>query len=150
METFTFSALFWLILGVALMLLEMALPGFIIFFFGLGALTVSGAVLLGLEDVNIQMLIFIFVSLLTLIIFRKKGKKYFEGKVSGKNQTYESIENIIGQKVKAVTDIIPGEIDGKVEFHGTHWNAISDERIEKDSVLVIESRENLTLKVKKI
>lgn len=150
METFTFSALFWLILGVALMLLEMALPGFVIFFFGVGALVVSGAVLLGLENINIQMLIFIFVSLLTLIIFRSKGKKYFEGKVSGRNQTDESIENIIGQKVTAITDIIPGKIDGKVEFHGTHWNAISDENIEKDSVLIIESRDNLTLKVKKI
>jgi membrane protein implicated in regulation of membrane protease activity len=150
MESFTFSALFWLILGVALMLIEMALPGFVIFFFGVGALVVSGAVLLGLEDVNIQMLIFIFVSLLTLIIFRKKGKKYFEGKVSGRNQTDESIENIIGQKARTITDIIPGEINGKVEFHGTNWNAVSDEKIEKDSVCVILSRDNLTLKVKKI
>lgn len=145
-----FSALFWLILGVAFMLIEMALPGFIIFFFGIGALVVSGAVLLGLEDINIQMLIFIFTSLITLIIFRKKGKKYFEGKVTGKNQTDETIENIIGQKARAVTDIIPGGIDGKVEFHGTLWNAVSDERIEKDSVLEIISRDNLTLKVKKI
>lgn len=150
MEKFTFSALFWLILGVALMLLEMALPGFIIFFFGLGALVVSGTVLLGLEDVNIQMVIFLITSLLTLIIFRKKGKKYFEGRVSGKNKTFESIENVVGQKVKAVTDIIPGEIDGKVEFHGTLWNAVSDEKIEKDSVLEIVARDNLTLKVKKI
>ena len=31
-------ALYWLIIGVMLFFLEMALPGFILFFFGLGAM----------------------------------------------------------------------------------------------------------------
>lgn len=150
-----FSALVWFIAGVVFFLAELAIPGFIIFFFGIGAWVTAVAAFFGLTDLTMQMLIFVVVSLLSLIIFRRKGKNIFKGK----EKTFDSkddeklgeyIEDVIGKKAKVISDIIPGEISGKVEFRGTQWKAESEEEIKAGAVVEITGRDNLTLKVKSV
>lgn len=150
-----FSALVWFIAGVVFFLAELAIPGFIIFFFGIGAWVTAIAAFFGLTDLTMQMLIFVVVSLLSLIIFRRKGKNIFKGK----EKTFQSkdddklgefIEDVIGKKAKVISDIIPGEISGKVEFRGTQWKAESEEEIKAGVVVEITGRDNLTLKVKAV
>ena len=41
-------------------------------------------------------------------------------------------------------------IGGKVEFHGTNWNAVADKEIEVGAVVEITGKDNLTLKVKSL
>ncbi len=155
MELFSngYSALIWFIAGVIFFLAELAIPGFIIFFFGVGAWVVAILALFGLDNLTIQLIIFVVVSVLSLIIFRKKGKSIFRGK----EKTFESqddgkleefIEDFVGKKAKVISDIIPGDINGKVEFRGTQWKAESDEEIKTGAIVEIIARDNITLKVK--
>ncbi|MCX7832705.1 MAG: NfeD family protein [Ignavibacteria bacterium] len=151
MVEMNFGPLVWFIAGIIFFLLELAIPGFVIFFFGLGAWITAIVTLFGVNDINIQLAVFLGSSLLTLILFRKEGRKIFEGKVKIMNNADDEIlENFKGQKAKVVKEIIPGDIPGKVEFRGTLWNAVSDEKIEQDEVVEIIQRDNITLKVKRV
>lgn len=143
--------LVWFIAGIFFFLAELAIPGFVIFFFGVGAWITGIVTLFGVNDINIQLAVFLGSSLLTLILFRKEGKKIFEGKMKKMDDADDEIlESFKGQKAKVVKEIIPGDIPGKVEFRGTLWNAVSDEKIEKDEVVEILGRDNITLKVKRV
>ncbi|MCX6164680.1 MAG: NfeD family protein [Ignavibacteriae bacterium] len=157
MELFSegFSALVWFIVGVVFFLAEMIVPGFIIFFFGIGAWVAAIAALFGLDNLTIQLLIFVVVSVLSLILFRKKGKSIFKGKEKAfqskdDDKLDEFIEDIQGKKATVISDIIPGEISGKVEFRGTQWKADADEIIKTGTVVEIIKRDNITLKVKTV
>ena len=150
-----FDAVIWFVAGVVFFLAEMAIPGFIIFFFGIGAWVVGIATLLGLHNLTIQLIIFIVVSVLSLILFRNKSKTIFRGR----EKTFESkddkmlndfIEDIRGKKAMVTVDIVPGEISGKVEFRGTSWKADSDVEIKAGTVVEIIDKENITLKVKPV
>jgi len=43
--------------------------------------------------------------------------------------------------------IVP-KLGGKVEFHGTDWEARSDEEITEGTVVEIVGKDNITLRVK--
>lgn len=155
MEIFSqgFSALVWFIVGVVFFLGEMIVPGFIIFFFGIGAWVVAIAAIFGLDNLTLQLIVFVAVSILSLIFFRKKGKNIFRGKEKAfqskdDEKLDEFIEDIRGKKTTVISDIIPGEISGKVEFRGTQWKAEAEEIIKAGTVVEIISRDNITLKVK--
>ena len=146
-----FTPLFWLIVGIALMLLEIAAPGFILFFFGIGGLITALAALLGIESISLQMTIFIVTSLVTLIIFRKKFKNIFRGeyKLATKSGD-EQFSDYVGKRAEVIEEINPNGLGGKVEFRGTLWNASSDGFIAKGKIVEIISRDNLNLKVKEV
>jgi inner membrane protein len=144
------SSLFWFLLGIALMLLELVLPGFVVIFFGFGALITALLSYLGIvNDIIFQLAVFIVSSLLTLAIFRKRFSSSFKGNVARTLKKGESIDNIAGDKVIVRAEIIPGQLGGKVEYNGTAWDADSDENIKSGEVAIIIERNNLRLKVKK-
>jgi len=137
----------WFLVGVVLLLLELALPGLIIFFFGLGAWIV--ALCLVLFDINLtwQLLIFVISSLAGLVLLRKFLKdKFFKEDDSNKASLEEEF---IGKTAIADTNLEPG-VSGKVNFKGTQWPAISNETIEKGEKVRIVERDSITLIVKKI
>jgi membrane protein implicated in regulation of membrane protease activity len=143
--------LYWFLLGLALMLSELALPGFVIVFFGIGAWVTAFTLLLGFtEPFNVQLLVFLISSLLSLVLFRKQGQKYFQGRVSGKLDDVAKLDDVRGERAVVIEDIVPATLAGKVEFHGTNWNAIAATEIKKGTPVEILERDNLTLKVKPI
>jgi membrane protein implicated in regulation of membrane protease activity len=145
----TSAELLWFLLGLAFILLELALPGFIVLFFGIGAWLTALGVWIGiLDSFNAQLLVFIFGSLLSLILFRKKGKRYFEGKVTGKLPEGMSIDDIAGARAIVTAAIAPNSLGGKVEFHGTIWEAESDVPVDKGATVEIVERSNLRLRVR--
>jgi membrane protein implicated in regulation of membrane protease activity len=147
LETST-SQLAWFILGLALMLAELALPGFVIIFFGIGAWITALCLWVGIaSSFDSQLLIFLASSILSLVFFRKQGKRYFQGKVSGKLAENESLDDIRGEHALVIADIAPQTATGKVEFHGTSWDATADAVIKKGTTVVVVERNNLTLKV---
>ena len=145
------SELYWFLLGLALMLGELALPGFVIVFFGIGAWITALCIWLGIAHAfNTQLFLFLISSVLSLVLFRKQGKKYFQGRVSGKLDDVSKLDDVKGERAVVVEDILPAALTGKVEFHGTNWNATSEAKIAKGTPVEILERENLTLKVKPI
>jgi membrane protein implicated in regulation of membrane protease activity len=137
----------WILLGFAIMSMELFAPGFILVFFGLGAV-VTGLLLLFLPlGVNTQLVLFSVISVVLLVSFRKMAQGYFIGRVSNKNPT-GTMEVFSGETAVVTEDIIPNSPHGKVEFHGTSWNADAETEIKKGIKVAVLERRNLTLKVK--
>lgn len=142
------NELIWFLFGLALMLMELVLPGFIVVFFGAGAWIVALLVWSGLPiSFSTQLVIFLAASLVLLFLFRKYGKDYFKGKVTKEN--IESFDSVRGERVTVVSEIHPAT-GGKVEFNGTIWNAESSEVLAKGTAAEIVERKNLILTVQSI
>lgn len=115
----------------------------------MGAWVTAIALWLGLiERFDAQLAVFILSTVLSLVLFRKKGMQAFGGKVSGELKSGEELDDLRGARAIATTEIVPGRLDGKVEFRGSLWLAESETTITSGSVVEIISRDNLTLKVK--
>jgi inner membrane protein len=145
------AELLWFLVGLAFVLMELIMPGFVVIFFGVGAWIVAIGIWAGiLESFTSQLFVFLVASLLSLVLFRKQGKKYFEGKVTGRLLKDQEVDDVKGEKAIVVASITPNAVGGKVEFHGTMWEAESDVPIEKGKVVEIVGRVNLVLKVKPV
>jgi membrane protein implicated in regulation of membrane protease activity len=143
------AELLWFLVGLVLLLSELVLPGLVIIFFGVGAWVT--ALLVGfdlLPSFNAQLIVFLVTSVLALVIFRKKGQRYFEGRVSGIWNPRASMEDLKGDRAVVTSPIAPNTPGGKVEYHGTTWNAESDVSIAQGQPVVIVERKNLVLHVK--
>jgi inner membrane protein len=141
--TLTTAGLMWLIMGGICFVLEMMLPGFIMFFFGLGAWITALVCWLNPVSLNYQLAIFLVSSLASLFILRRFIQKIFIGKETGE---IESVSASVGDSAIVVEDIIP-PAEGKIDYSGTHWRATADEMIVKGSVVTIISQNGLTMKV---
>jgi len=137
--------LLWFIVGLLLFLLELVLPGFVIFFFGVGAWATAFVCLLFNPGVNIQILIFAVVSVLSLVTLRRIIQKKF---FYGRNNSSELIEDeFTGKEAIVLSQIKPGK-KGRIEFKGTVWTAESDTEIDEGETVIIVSKDNFNLKVK--
>jgi len=145
------AELMWFVIGLVFALAEFILPGLIIIFFGAGAWITALCLMLGvIHSFNEQLLVFLGSSILSLVLFRRYGQGYFEGKVSGKLAPDESLEEVRGKRAVALTAIQPKGLNGKVEFNGAPWPAEAEVTIAPGTVVEILSRNNLTLKVRPV
>lgn len=134
--------LFWFFLGLFLLLLELVIPGFVIFFFGAGAWMTSLLCLLFNPGFELQILIFLITSVISLIAFRRLIQKKI---LYGKSDNSDLVEDeFTGREARALTNIKPGK-KGKVEFKGTVWSAESDSEIFEGDIVMIERKENFNL-----
>lgn len=140
----------WFIIGLVIFLLEFSMPGFILFFFGIGAWLVAIVTLVaGDLNLTVQLLLFILSSLTLLVLLRSKFRQLFSG---GKNPVANfegDFNEIIGKKVPVIETIQPNR-KGKVELYGTNWLAQAEEEISAGDMVEITGKDNLTLIVKKL
>jgi membrane protein implicated in regulation of membrane protease activity len=136
----------WLLAGLTLMLAEMATPGFVLFFFGLGALVASAWAWTGMGGLGSQLIVFLVSSLVFLVTLRKYAADWFKGKTSATGTLPD--DDFVGQRALVVEDIDPGHLKGKIELHGTRWNATSPAPIRRGVQVEVVSRSGLTLLVK--
>jgi membrane protein implicated in regulation of membrane protease activity len=114
----------WLVLGLALLAVEMLTPGgFFVFFFGLSALVVGAAVGCGLGGPTwLQWLLFSVLSLGSVLFLRRRVLAWFhsrEGQSVG-------VESLVGEAATLLEDLAPGSV-GKAELRGTAWTVRSEE-----------------------
>jgi membrane protein implicated in regulation of membrane protease activity len=138
----------WFVVGLFILVLEFVVPGFVIFFFGVGAWIVALTTLFFDIPANFQLLEFIATSVLSLYFLRNIFTNLFSGSVKSKQSIDDEMDNYIGAKV-VVTQKITPSFKGRVEFHGTSWNAVSDIEIEVGEIVEVIGKDNLTLIVKK-
>lgn len=139
---FSKPEMIWFIIGLVLFLLELILPGFVIFFFAVGAWVTAIVCLIGDPGINLQVIIFAVTSVLALIALRKiiQKKLYFS-----KDSRSEEVEDeFTGREAVALTDF-NAEGKGKVEFKGTSWNAESGSEIKAGQNLKIIRKDNVKL-----
>lgn len=141
----TDPAFVWGVAGIALLVSELLVPGFVIFFFGLGALITAVASLIlppVAGSVALQGVVWALGSILSLRFLRRRFARVFRG------DTLEpGGEADIGRTV-VVTEKITPETPGRVRFQGTSWKAVSyTETFEPGEKAQIVEEDNLTLVV---
>ncbi len=135
----------WFIFGLVLFFLELLVPGFVIFFFGVGAWVTAILCLVANPGINLQFIVFGVTSVLSLLALRKiLQKKFF---YSEDNLSERVEDEFTGREALALTDISPDK-KGKVEFKGTTWQAESESTISEGQTVVVSGKENVTLIVK--
>jgi membrane protein implicated in regulation of membrane protease activity len=149
LKDFLSPEIIWFLVGLVLFIMEFILPGLIIAFFGVGAWIVAIVCLITDIGINTQLIIFIAASVLSLLCLRKWLKGVFLGHAVSKQNLNENLEEFIGQKAVVKEKIMP-KSGGKVEFHGTNWEAEADEEIAEGTVVQITGKDNITLKVKSL
>jgi len=144
---FSKPELVWFIIGLALFLLELILPGFVIFFFGVGAWITALLCLIANPGINLQVIVFAVTSVLSLLMLRKMiQKRFFYSKQELSDQVEDEFS---GKEAIAVNDFAPGKT-GKVEFKGTSWKAESSSPIREGDRVIIKQKENFKLIVEPI
>jgi len=144
------SPVAWLAVGIVLMAVEIIMPGFIIFWFGIGAVITAALVYVGLLQSEISQWFCFFIS---SGAFLALWFGYLKDKVKVKTADDALDVTLAGKKGKCIQDIIPPQI-GEVElyepFHGVKvWKAQSKEIIHKDEQVVVEGADGIKLIVKK-
>lgn len=147
LQEFFTPPVIWFLVGLAFILLELVIPGLIMIFFGVGAWITSLCLVIFDPGLNLQLLIFISTSVLSLLALRKVLKNRFFGEHDSGVDVLE--DEFIGKTVFVEDKFIKG-VPGKINFKGTQWNAVSDTELENGDQVEIVKKESLTLHIKKI
>ena len=146
MLNWSFSpALVWAVVGLLLLIAELATVSFILCFIGLGALIVALTTWLGItSSFSSQLIVFSVSSLLLLFLLRKTAKKLFAGQA-------DVPPDYAGQKVPVIKPI-PAGGEGTIQYRGSDWIAFSDtaQTLPEGAVVQIETIEGIRVKVKPV
>ena len=148
MNSLAFSL--WLSSGIFLTAIEFLVPGLVMVFVGLGALTVALGMHLGYIDEIVQQFITFFISsIIYLLTLRFLVLRFFTSVTRKEN--IDEDEEVMGSIVEIVADINSGEF-GRVEHSGSSWQARAegDQTILKGEQVKIIGRDNITWIVQKI
>lgn len=140
--------LVWFVVGIVMLMMEFAIPGLVIVFFGLGALVVAIVCMVANPPVAVQLLIFIVSSLVFLVVLRRWLKSKFFGSDMADPSEAAVLDEFTGKHAVVTAPVKPG-IPGKVEFKGTGWTATADEELNVGDHVIILEKDNITLHVKK-
>lgn len=140
------GTIFWLILFVILLVIEIFTMGLTTVWFAGGALIAFILAFVGF-DLPVQIIVFLLVSIALLVITRPIAMKYFN-----QERQRTNAESLIGQKAIVLEKIDTLRGVGCVEVNGLEWSAKTDEledTIEAGEIVVIEGIQGVKLIVKK-
>ncbi len=145
----TSCAWLWVYAGLALMLLELIVPGFILCFFGLSAATVGVLRFIFGEAFTMtwQLAAFSVFSILYIVLLRRFLEKVFVG---GKVETKTDFDNANIGRAGKVTESVTPSIAGRVMVGDAEWTATADRPIAIGASVRVVSQDNLTMKVEEI
>jgi len=135
---------YWFIAGLVLLIMELVIPGLFIIFFGIGALVTGLCSILFDLSWEIETVIFVVTSILSLILLRKPLKNMI-----AKSDKSAEVEDIIGEEAEVIETITP-KVPGKIYFHGTQWKAESSVEIPVGSQVRIIQKRSIVLIVEPI
>lgn len=138
------SPLIWFAIGLVCVGLEIVMPGFVIFWLGVGGLLTSLGVFIGLipaGSAEFQWAFFFISSLLFLVLWHFYFKRFFKQDVVDETRD-PTISELSGRVVKAILGDIPGEVELHTYYHGIkRWQAEAGTTIDEgEEVRVIEAR----------
>jgi membrane protein implicated in regulation of membrane protease activity len=143
---------FWIILGAILMVAEIFTTGFVLFWFGIGAVVAGLLGLIGITSLSLQFLVFAIVSIGLTAASRTIFVRYF---TRGDG----------GPVLKTGVDALPGKIgtvvsssrgalnEGAVKVFGSTWTAYpaaGEEPLEAGERVCVESVEGASIYVRRI
>lgn len=142
---YSWPVIIWAVIGIVLIIIDIATTTFILLFFGIGALITAIATWTGITpQLGGQVVVFSITSLITMMLFRKTAQRFF-----GRSEKELEYTEYIGQKA-LVTESIPANGEGRIKYRGTEWIAFSDlsDEIPEGSMVKIEAVDGIKLKVR--
>lgn len=140
------ETIFWLILFVVLLVIEIFTMGLTTIWFAGGALIAFVLAYAGF-GLPVQIIVFLLVSIGLLVLTRPIAMKFFN-----QERKKTNAESLIGQKAVVLERIDTLHGIGRAEVNGMEWSAKTDEAdviIEAGEVVVIEGIQGVKLIVKK-
>lgn len=136
----------WLALTVIFILIEVATPQLTTIWLSAGALISMLLAIFGVDNVLIQIVVFVFSSALLLFATRPLVKKYMKRKSEPTNA-----DRNIGQVGVVIQDIDNVNAKGEVKIKGSVWTARSydGEPIESGTFVIAEKIDGVKLIVKR-
>jgi len=113
----------WFLAGVAFLLAELALPGFVLLFFALGAFAAAVSAYAGLGLTG-QFVVFLAVSLAGVGLLRRMFLRVFQGRVQARaDDAPGQADDDAAGKAAVVTRAISPAVPGEIKFRGSFWRA---------------------------
>ena len=137
--------MYWLLIFVVLLVIEILTMGLTTIWFAGGALIAFVVGILGMGTI-VQIVVFVIVSLVLLFLTRPYAVKYFN-----KDREKTNAESLIGQQAVVTEEINTLQAKGVVVVNGLEWSARTREPngcIPKDSIVVIEEIQGVKLIVR--
>jgi len=132
----------WLYLMIILLIIEVFTINLVSIWFAAGAVAAMFASLFT-DDLNIQIVVFLIISTLTLIIVRPIVNKYLKPKITKTN-----LDNVIGKTGVVTKEIYEMEY-GEVKVLGKYWTAKAETDIKEGSKVEILAIDGVKLIVQK-
>ncbi|MDI6727128.1 MAG: NfeD family protein [Smithellaceae bacterium] len=143
--------LVWFLAGIAIMLAELAVPGFVIIFFGLGCWGAAVVAFFAPDAYSAQVIVFLVVSVASLMTLRKVAMRVFVGRSEGAEN--EDGGNVpLGARITIDQDLEAGRV-GRVRFRGTMWDAVSEDPLPAGSeaeITGVDKDNRACLKIKTV
>ena len=136
----------WLVIMIALVIVEVATLGLVCIWFAIGALFAAVVAVFG-GPWWLQLIAFVVVSAVTLIFTKPIAKKYFTDKIQKTNS-----EDLIGKKVMITEAVDNVRATGVAIASGLEWTARSKEdavTFEKGEFALVHAIEGVKLIVVK-
>ena len=137
------DAIYWLILFIVLLVVEIITLGLTTIWFAGGALTAFVLSLLGVSDV-LQWAVFCVVSLILLFATRPWAVRYFNNQKKEKT----NVDSLMGKTAVVTSEIRNLEGKGEVFVNGENWTARTKEDsvvIEKDTKVTVTAVQGVKL-----
>ncbi|MCA1557095.1 MAG: NfeD family protein, partial [Acidobacteria bacterium] len=112
----------WTVLGVLLIIAEIFTSGFVLLWFGVGALAAAFAGLVGVDSLTVQFLIFILVSVSLTAASRTIFVNYFSREKTGMDLK-TGVDSLPGQLGTVVSSSRGALNEGAVKVYGSTWTA---------------------------
>lgn len=139
------NTVYWLIVFVVLLLIEIFTMGLTTIWFAGGALAAYIVGMVGVGTVG-QISVFIVVSLVLLVFTRPWALKYFN-----QNRERTNAESLIGQQGVVLEEVDTLKAVGKVEVNGQEWSAKTGDpggKIAKDTIVQVDAIQGVKLIVR--
>ncbi len=139
------QTVYWLILFVILIVIEIVTLGLTTIWFAAGALVAFLAGVIGF-GLPVQVGTFLVVSVLLFVLTRPLAVKYFN-----QERAKTNAESLIGEYALVIEDVDTLQSVGRVEVRGLEWSAKTDApngKIAKNKVVVIDGIQGVKLIVR--
>lgn len=142
----------WSVLGAILIVAEIFTSGFVLLWFGIGALAAALLAIVGIDSLAIQFLVFALVSTCLTAASRTIFINYFSREKTG--QSLRSGVDALPGKIGTVVSSSRGALrEGAVKVFGSTWTAYpapGEEPLEAGERVCVESIEGASIYVRRI
>jgi membrane protein implicated in regulation of membrane protease activity len=142
----------WTVLGVLLIVAEVFTPGFVLLWFGIGALAAAFAGLVGISSLALQFLIFALVSVSLTAASRTIFVNYFSREKTG-DDLKTGVDALPG-KIGTVVSSSKGALhEGAVKVYGSTWTAYpaeGEEPLEAGERVTVERIQGASIYVRRV